>query len=71
MKNGMSTTSALTQRQISRIQRLPKGHKLVSTSYGAPVVRRPDGRLLRVQPDGRLAASTSVERIESYLNLRG
>ena len=59
----------LTQQQIRCMERLPEGHRLVSTRSGAPIVRRPDGRLLRVQPNGRFATTISVERVQSYLKL--
>jgi hypothetical protein len=65
------TGNLLTKRQIRSIGRLPEGHKVVSTRHGTPIVRRPDGRLLRVQPDGRLAATISVERVQSYLHIQG
>jgi hypothetical protein len=59
----------LTQQQIRCMEQLPEGHKLVSTRSGAPIVRRPDGRLMRVQPNGRFATTISVERVQSYLKL--
>ena len=59
----------LTPQQIRCMEQLPEGHKLVSTRSGAPIVRRPDGRLLRVQPNGRFATTLSVERVQSYLRL--
>src|SRR6516225_3924018 len=59
----------LTQQQIRCMEQLPEGHRLVSTRSGAPIVRRPDGRLLRVQPHGRFATTISVERVQSYLRL--
>lgn len=59
----------LTQQQIRCMEQLPEGHKLVSTRSGAPIVRRPDGRLLRVQPNGRFVTTISVERVQSYLKL--
>jgi hypothetical protein len=60
-----------TQRQIRRMEKLPEGHKMVNTRYGAPIVRRPDGQLFRVQPNGRLAAAIRVERVRSYLDVHG
>jgi len=59
----------LTQQQIRCMEQLPEGHRLVSTRSGAPIVRRPDGRLLRVQPNGRFVTTISVERVQSYLRL--
>src|SRR5215472_5706324 len=63
------STYLLTQQQIRCMEQLPEGHRLVSTRSGAPIVRRPDGRLLRVQPNGRFATTISVERVQSYLRL--
>jgi hypothetical protein len=63
------TSYLLTQQQIRCMEQLPEGHKLVSTRSGAPIVRRPDGRLLRVQPNGRFVTTISVERVQSYLRL--
>jgi len=61
----------LTRRQISRIETLPEGHRLVSARLGEPVVRARDGRLFRVKTDGRLAPSIRIERVQSYLQLGG
>ena len=66
---GRESSYLLTQQQIRCMERLPEGHKLVSTRSGAPIVRRPDVRLLRVQPNGRFATTISVERVQSYLRL--
>jgi len=68
---GMSGTHLLTQRQIRFMEKLPEGHKVVSIRDGAPIVRRPDGRLLRMQPSGRLAETIRVERVRSYLHVHG
>jgi hypothetical protein len=59
----------LTQRQIDRLAKLPAGHKVVSGRRESPLVERPDGRLLRVQPSGRLVTTTRVSGTESYLRL--
>jgi len=67
----MAKTHPLTRRQIRRIERLPKGHEVVSTRDGPPIVRRPDGQLLRVQPNGHLEANVRVERVRSYLDVHG
>jgi hypothetical protein len=42
---------------------------MVNTRDSAPIVRRPDGQLFRVQPNGRLAATIRVERVQSYLDV--
>ena len=47
----MLSSQALTHRQMRRMERLPRGHVVVSTRDGVAIVRRPDGRLLRIQPD--------------------
>jgi hypothetical protein len=67
----MLSTPALTQRQIRRMERLPEGHVVLSTRRGVAIVRRPDGRLMRIQPDGRLAGMLRVERVQSYLHVNG
>lgn len=66
---GRESSYLLTQQQIRCMEQLPEGHRLVSTRSGAPIVRRPDGRLLRVQPNGRFVTTISVERVQSYLRL--
>jgi hypothetical protein len=66
---GRESSYLLTQQQIRCMEQLPEGHKLVSTRSGAPIVRRPDGRLLRLQPNGRFVTTISVERVQSYLRL--
>jgi hypothetical protein len=68
---GMPSDQRLTQRQIRRLEKLPNGHRVVNTRHGAPTVRRSDGQLFRVQPNGRLTASIRVERVTSYLDVHG
>jgi len=63
--------SMLTRRQLSRMQRLPAGHEVVSVQGRAPIVRQPDGRLLRIRPSGRVVEAMPVERVRSYLHLHG
>jgi hypothetical protein len=67
---GMPSSRQLTQRQIRRMEKLPNGHKVVNARHGAPTVRRSDGQLFRVQPNGSLAATIRVERVKSYLDVR-
>jgi hypothetical protein len=67
----MPSTHQLTQRQIRCMEKLPQGHKIVNTRRGAPIVRRGDGQLFRVQPNGRLAATIRVEGVQSYLDVHG
>jgi hypothetical protein len=67
----MPSTHQLTQRQIHCAEKLPEGHKMVNTRYGAPTVRRSDGQLFRVQPNGRLAATIRIKSAQSYLDVHG
>jgi hypothetical protein len=64
-------TPSLTQRQVRCMENLPEGHVVLSTRRGVAIVRQPDGRLLRIQPDGHLAATLRVERVQSYLHVNG
>ena len=57
--------------QIRRMEKLPEGHKMVNTRHRAPIARRSDGQLFRVQPNGRLAATIRVESVQSYLDVHG
>ena len=68
---GVLSGQQLTQRQIRRLEKLPNGHKVVNTRHGAPTVRRSDGQLFRVQPNGRLAAIIRVQGVTSYLDVHG
>jgi hypothetical protein len=58
-----------TARQLDRLRELPPDHKLVVGRDGSPILERPDGRLLRVQPNGSLAPAPPVERARSYLRV--
>ena len=58
-----------TARQLDRLRELPPDHKLVVGRDGSPILERPDGRLLRVQPNGSLAPALPVERVRSYLGV--
>jgi hypothetical protein len=62
---------ALTPHQIKRIQELPRDHTLVSGAGWAPIVRRPDGRLLRVRSSGRLVLTSPVQSVQGYLHVNG
>jgi hypothetical protein len=57
----------LTKRQLACLAKLPENYRVVAATDGSPVVRRPDGQLLRIQPNGSLAATTLVQRVRSYL----
>jgi hypothetical protein len=67
----MPSTPTLSQQQIRRIEKLPADYKVVNTRDGVVVLRRADGQLLRVQPDGRLAHNLRVERVQDYLHVHG
>jgi hypothetical protein len=67
----MASTPVLSQRQIRRMQNLPADYKVVTTRDGVVILRRADGQLLRMQPDGRLAANLRVERVQDYLHVHG
>jgi hypothetical protein len=60
----------LTQRQLRRLETLPDDYKVVSARDGIPIVESPRGQALRLQPTGRLAATTFIERVQSYLNVQ-
>ena len=61
----------LTQRQILYMRQLPADHDVVSLEGRAPIVRKPDGGLLRIRPSGRVVEANPVERVRSYLHVRG
>jgi hypothetical protein len=67
----MPSTPTLSQEQIRRIEKLPADYKVVNSRDGVVVLRRGDGQLLRMQPDGRLAHNLRVERIQDYLHVHG
>jgi hypothetical protein len=59
----------MTPSQIARLGTLSGDHRVVGEREGSSVVEHPDGRLLCVQPNGRVAATTLVSRVQSYLRL--
>jgi len=61
----------LTARQLDRLRELPPGHKVLTARDGSPILKRADGRLWRVQPNGSLAPAPAppVERVRSYLRV--
>ncbi|HEV2922705.1 MAG TPA: hypothetical protein VGW98_01625 [Solirubrobacteraceae bacterium] len=67
----MPSTPTLSQQQIRRIEKLPADYKVVNSRYGVVVLRRGDGQLLHMQPDGRLAHNLRVERVQDYLHVHG
>jgi hypothetical protein len=62
-------SSALTQRQLRRLETLPDGYVVVSARDGTPIVASPTGQTLRLQRNGRLAAIKLVESVQSYLQV--
>ena len=58
-----------TARQLDRLRELPPDHKLLTARDGSPILERPDGRLLRVQPNGSLVPAIAVEGTRSYLGI--
>lgn len=58
----------LTQRQIERLDRLPPNHRVVAAHDGMPIVQRPDGQMLSLKPNGRLAATTLISRVQDYMH---
>ncbi len=67
----MPSTHQLTRRQMRCMETLPEGHTMVNTRHGVPIVRRIDGQLFRIQPNGHLTASIRVKSVQSYLDVHG
>lgn len=59
----------VTQRQLACPAKLPEDHRVVAASEGSPTAERPDGQLLRVQPNGQLVATNLVQRAQFYLDI--
>jgi hypothetical protein len=55
-------TVKLTGQQSLRIAELPADYRVVGIDHSAPLVRKPSGQLLRIQPNGRLVAATLEAR---------
>jgi hypothetical protein len=60
----------LTGSQLSRLETLPDDYKVVSARDGIPIVESPNGQTLRLQPNGRLAATALSERAQSNLDIQ-
>jgi hypothetical protein len=67
----MSSTPVLSQRQLRRMEKLPEDYRVVNTRDGVVILRRADGQLLRLQHDGRLTPTISIERVQDYLQVQG
>jgi hypothetical protein len=61
----------LSAPQKRRIETLPDDHRLVRVRGRAPIVRRPDGELLRIDPSGRVLPECPVAPVRSYLHVGG
>lgn len=59
----------LTTRQLRRLETLPDDYTVVSAKDGAPILESPAGQTLRLQRNGRLAATTLIERVQFYLHV--
>jgi len=55
----------LTARQLDRLRLLPPDHKVLTDRDGSPIIELPDGRVCRVQPNGRLAPTAPAVRVRS------
>lgn len=60
----------LTARQLRRLETLPDNYRVVSARDGTPIIESPTGRTLRLQPNGSLAATTLIERVQAHLHVR-
>jgi hypothetical protein len=59
----------LTEHQLARPATLPGDQRAVGEREGSPAGRHPDGRLACEQTNDRLAATTLVSRVQSYLHV--
>jgi hypothetical protein len=50
----------LTTAQHARLDRMSAGARVVGVDRECPLVRQPNGRLVRIQPSGRLVAATMI-----------
>lgn len=57
----------LTQRQLACLEMLPEDYPVVGASDGSPVVQCPDGQMLLVQPNGKLAPTIRIHSVQSDL----
>jgi len=60
----------LTARQLRRLETLPDDYRVVSARDGTPIVESPTGQTLRLQPNGSLAATALIERVQAQLHVR-
>jgi hypothetical protein len=55
-------TLALTDQQSRRVAELPDDYRVVGVDRAAPLVRKPNGQIVRIQANGRLVAATSTAK---------
>jgi hypothetical protein len=48
----------VTSAQYARLDRMPANARIVGVDGDCPLVRQPNGCLVRIQPNGRLVAAT-------------
>jgi hypothetical protein len=48
----------MTASQYARLDRMSANARVVGVDRECPLVRQPNGRLVRIQPNGRLVAAT-------------
>jgi hypothetical protein len=59
----------LTGRQRERLRELERDHRVVGERHGAPLLESPRGRLMLLEPTGRLAGAHTVAPVRSYLDV--
>lgn len=59
----------LTADQLQRMLELPEDHMIMSLRRRTPIVRQPDGELLRLRTSGDLVTVAPVESVQSYLDV--
>ena len=52
----------LSRLQRARVPELPEDYRVVGVEHSTPVVRKPSGRLMRIQQNGRLVVATIAAR---------
>ena len=55
-------TVELSQQQSARMVELPEDYRVVGVEYRTPLVRKPTGQIIRIQPNGRMTAATVAAR---------
>jgi len=62
-------TKTSTKQQRRRTQTPQAGYIITSARGHELLVRRPDGRPMRIRPSGRLVATDRIESVQSYLHI--